>query len=203
MLKKILALTALLVLTAPVHADFVDHGLYVSDTETGLDWLKWSETAGLSLDEVQSELSVGGLYDGWEMASSYQLWTMLDPNEFYFSVVNLLPPEERFWFNFDSLGSFESERAFTLDLLDTTYDSEGVYVDSLYEATTAMMYCTDPPNPTNGKTGACYLDYFDTAGVEWSSTSDANLSTALFRPSMSVIPVPASIWLFGSFISVS
>ncbi|MDH5571389.1 MAG: hypothetical protein OEY89_06460 [Gammaproteobacteria bacterium] len=195
--KSIFLAVTTFILSFNVSAAYIDHGVYITDTESGLDWIKWSETAGKSLDQVLAETGPGGLYEGWEMASSFQIWSVSDANEFYFSVVNPLPLEERYWYNFNSLGSFSAERAFNLDLLDTVYDSNGVVLDALYETSTAQLYCIDPPNPTNGKTGACSLQYFD-SNVEWSSTTSSELSTALIRPSTTIVPVPAALWLFGS-----
>jgi hypothetical protein len=39
------------------------------DVDAGLEWLKLTETAGLSLNDVQAELGVGGIYEGWRLAT--------------------------------------------------------------------------------------------------------------------------------------
>lgn len=39
------------------------------DTETGLEWLDWDLTLGLSFDEVSAELGTGGGYDGFRFAT--------------------------------------------------------------------------------------------------------------------------------------
>lgn len=188
-----------------LNAALIDNGTYVSDTESGLDWLDWEMTANMTFDFVQSELGTGGLFDGWQVASSDDINSVNpdriindpDANEFYFTVVNPHAPEDRFWetFEYRPIAAFSSS-----SLLDIEYDSEGNYLRSMHEPLMPNVYCTDPPNPTNGKTGECYvLDLSGPSSVfAYSDTSDPNLSTALVRSSTSVVPVPAAVWLFGS-----
>ena len=47
-----------LMFTTKTMAAFVDHGTFVTDTDTNLDWLKWSETAGMSLDHAPDVLDL-------------------------------------------------------------------------------------------------------------------------------------------------
>ena len=43
------------------------------DEDTGIEWLKLSETAGMSINDVQAELGAGGLYEGWRLASAFEV----------------------------------------------------------------------------------------------------------------------------------
>jgi hypothetical protein len=56
----------------------LDHGVYTTDTVTGLDWLDLTETRGLSFDTVSDQLGVGERFHGWRFASRVdinQFWT--------------------------------------------------------------------------------------------------------------------------------
>ena len=43
------------------------------DEDTGIEWLKLTETAGMSINDVQAELGAGGLYEGWRLASAFEV----------------------------------------------------------------------------------------------------------------------------------
>lgn len=59
--------------TAIVNAGLIDSGSFVADSDTGLDWLKLTETQGQSFAQVSSELGSGGSLEGWSFATSAQL----------------------------------------------------------------------------------------------------------------------------------
>ncbi len=46
------------------------------DTDTGLLWLDWSQTIGLSFDEVSAQLGEGGLYSGFRFATNDEVNTL-------------------------------------------------------------------------------------------------------------------------------
>jgi hypothetical protein len=60
-----LALTLPLSLSAAI----VDHGSYFQDTDTGLYWLKLTETRGQSYDETDAQTAVGQALEGWRFAT--------------------------------------------------------------------------------------------------------------------------------------
>ena len=58
---------------ADCRAAFVDHGTYMTDTATGLDWLKVDQTVGLSYNDVVAQLGVGGQFQGWSYADVFDI----------------------------------------------------------------------------------------------------------------------------------
>ena len=69
----LIAASALAVL-APAQAAIVDHGVYLSDTTTSLDWLDLTATTGLSYNQVISSPPLGG----WHYASLADVGTLFD-----------------------------------------------------------------------------------------------------------------------------
>ena len=78
--KLAIAITTL-VLSTSVNATFIDHGDYISDAGTELDWLDVTTTQNQSYDYVFSQLEVGGLYEGWRYASHYEVRNLYDGPE--------------------------------------------------------------------------------------------------------------------------
>lgn len=77
-----LLFSALLFLASalPVHAELIEgdwqtagDGLMVRDTATHLEWLKLTETAGLSYLAVSSQLGAGGAYEGLRYATNAEV----------------------------------------------------------------------------------------------------------------------------------
>ncbi|MCF6354799.1 MAG: PEP-CTERM sorting domain-containing protein [Candidatus Polarisedimenticolaceae bacterium] len=62
-----ISITANSVIAAPIN--IVDHSSYFSDTNSGLDWLKLTETRGLSYNKVQNQTVVGSAFYGWRYAT--------------------------------------------------------------------------------------------------------------------------------------
>jgi hypothetical protein len=58
-------------------AAIVDLGNITRDTNSGLDWLDVTETAGLSYNEVSSRLTPGGSLAGWRYASAAEFETLV------------------------------------------------------------------------------------------------------------------------------
>jgi hypothetical protein len=54
-------------------AIIIDHGGYLSDTESGLDWLDVTSSTNLSYNYVSSQFGVGGQFEGWRYASRNEL----------------------------------------------------------------------------------------------------------------------------------
>lgn len=60
------AMAALLLLAGNAHSAFIDQGTYIQDTVGGLDWLKLTETTGISYDNRNS---ISYLSTGWRYAT--------------------------------------------------------------------------------------------------------------------------------------
>ena len=80
MIKNILFLICLFFYSVSSHAALisrdwitVNDAALTYDTDTGLEWLDITVTAGFSYNEVTAELGVGGAYEGFEFASRQQV----------------------------------------------------------------------------------------------------------------------------------
>lgn len=61
------------VVSFSLEAEVVDLGDRLRDTVTGLEWLKVTETRGLSYNAVKAEIAVGGVYEEWRYATVGEL----------------------------------------------------------------------------------------------------------------------------------
>ncbi|MEM7454698.1 MAG: PEP-CTERM sorting domain-containing protein [Planctomycetota bacterium] len=80
----ILAAGCLFILTNHCHADLVSMSDPVFgadsitlDTETGLQWLDLTQTAGLTIADVQAQQSPGQLFEGFNVASTSEMQTVI------------------------------------------------------------------------------------------------------------------------------
>lgn len=86
MLKKtgivLIAISGLVVLQSPQAAliemdlNTIGDGLVTFDSETGLEWLDLSESAGWSASNVSTGFSAGGTFEGWRYATADE-WLQL------------------------------------------------------------------------------------------------------------------------------
>ncbi|MEO0975059.1 MAG: hypothetical protein AAFX85_18380, partial [Pseudomonadota bacterium] len=81
MLRLIASLVVLAVSTAAHSALVSQDSLYgpdtiTFDTDTGLLWLDWSVTQGLSFDEATGELGAGGLFESFRFATNDEVATL-------------------------------------------------------------------------------------------------------------------------------
>ncbi len=70
--KLLAGLLAGLAISGSVQAEIVDHGNYLTDTATGLDWLDVTQTVNMSYNQVSSQFGAGGAYAGWTYANGIQ-----------------------------------------------------------------------------------------------------------------------------------
>ena len=47
------------------------------DSETGIDWLRLTNTQGMSIDDVVAELGEGGEFEGWRLPTADEVQTMM------------------------------------------------------------------------------------------------------------------------------
>lgn len=64
-------------LAAPVQAAIIDHGDYLTDTASGLDWLDVTLSVNLSYDAVNAQLGAGGQFAGWRYATGDEFNTLV------------------------------------------------------------------------------------------------------------------------------
>lgn len=77
MIKKIIALIVFMVWGSVVNAVIIDHGRYLTDTQSGLDWLDVTSTVNMTPDQVNAELIPGGNYYGWRYATDIEFSNLL------------------------------------------------------------------------------------------------------------------------------
>jgi hypothetical protein len=63
---KIIGIGFILSVSTLANATLIDNGDYTTDTESGLDWLDWTET----LSDTQSEALAEFSGDGWRIATA-------------------------------------------------------------------------------------------------------------------------------------
>ena len=177
-------LVAVLLMSASfgtTHAALVALGDYTTDTDTGLDWLDHSLTAAMSIDQVNAQLGVGGLFEGWQAATLDQVHAYLT--------------------NAGWIGSFDSSNisnvGFTSTFAAMTTDS---FYDDFAETLGGLGFVNDPV----GDWGNTHLIDDQNTGVTTYSytapidTSVANQNSSTFLVRVSAVPVPAAVWLFVS-----
>lgn len=80
MFKKWIAGAALLVMSGMSHAGFVHTDwetegdqLATLHEETGIEWLKVTNTLGMSVDQVLAQTGAGGQFDGWRLPTAQEI----------------------------------------------------------------------------------------------------------------------------------
>ena len=69
----IAAALAAVIVCHPAKASLIDGGAFITDTTSGLDWFKLSNTMGQSYNSVASQVQSGSPLDGWSIASRDQV----------------------------------------------------------------------------------------------------------------------------------
>tara|TARA_R110001599_G_C12276626_1_gene662543 strand:+ start:4363 stop:4947 length:585 start_codon:yes stop_codon:yes gene_type:complete len=77
-MKKVLLFAALCLATVRANAGLLQNVNYLTDTNSGLDWLYLSETVDRSANDIQSSLQAGGDLYGWTLATFNDLTNLYD-----------------------------------------------------------------------------------------------------------------------------
>lgn len=201
-----------------VNAALIDNGTYVTDTVSGLDWYKLTQTTNQSYSEVSSQLAAGGALAGWSYATGSQLENLL----FGQGAVAMQCVNGTSFCGLSAENNGIVGNVIRL-LGDTRLQEQGVtQPTALIGFTYGIIADEAPPYPlapTLGCISNCHHlamlgDDYDNW---WSPTQDyitthygtdpdyygiaendkaALYGSFLVRPS--VVPVPAAAWLFGS-----
>jgi len=67
--KKMMAGLFSILLSHGAQATIIDHGTYLTDTVSGIDWLDVTASVNMSVNQVSSQFGAGGLFEGWRYAS--------------------------------------------------------------------------------------------------------------------------------------
>lgn len=198
-LWKLAITSTAIVLSTSANAALISNGSFTTDTDTGLDWLDLTQTVSTDYSDVVSQMSAGGQFEGWTLASRDQVITFLG--------------------NAGGNGVYDGTND-THDISSAHYDSGWQTGNNGVVAPLLNMwgnFSTDPQNHSAhfifdeqdiyGHYTMGYL--FDTTKASWGLTSDlmeitttwsgsasTQVGAALVRTS--VVPVPAAVWLFGS-----
>lgn len=211
----LISLLGYLTLTAPTQAlpvDFIDNGSYTTDTIANLDWLDLTVTHGISRDDVLAQLGTGGTYDGWRYATLTEFftlnsnWTGLDilgiglPDEFMPG--NVITGTE---YGYIITGIEVPDQGVPgtshglVDLLGITLENQEIGVTLSYGYLIALGY--------QSGIGIADIHKDDNQEHIIGSLFTLNLIHASFAGSylvrntqISVIPLPASIWMFASVL---
>jgi len=166
--------------------------LITRDTGSGLDWLDLTETNNMSYDTVQGQLGVGGAFEGFRYATNAEVISM--------------------WANFGIDLSFPAGEP-AVSGIDTRIETVASILGNNVGAVGQLGYLG-----TFGITSDSYTyvgaspNYIDRLGAYiasnksyfWLETYSAierdrnSLDTASYLVQTSVVPIPATVWLFGS-----
>ena len=173
---------------AVVSTDWLTAGdnLITHDTVSGLDWLDLTETNDLSYDFVSGQLVTGGQFAGWRYATNTEVITL--------------------WNNFGI--NLSASHPISVIGIDPGIAQATTYIGNIvneFSSTTfphgALGITSDQPESTRHTRMGAYTridsSYYND---ERHSISDdvVRLHTGSYLVKTSVIPVPPSVWLFGS-----
>lgn len=83
------------VISFSANAALIDHGSYVSDLDSGLDWLKLTATVNRTYDDISANLGTGQEFEGWQYATRTQFADLLWDNGIYESGYPPRPNKEK------------------------------------------------------------------------------------------------------------
>jgi hypothetical protein len=173
-------------------------GLITHDTATGLDWLDLTQTNDMSRDYVLTQLVSDGQFAGMRYATTNEvlgLWSTIGIDLFdgayYFGQDPLVAQATQL------LGNVYCEydcSSYPYGVTGLTADLYTGYTD-LYQRLGAMVsnQTASEPERTWYENGTFTGNYSDTSEV-WLAHYLVRASVS----SVSSVPVPASVWLFGS-----
>ena len=208
MLKQTLALVGI-TLSLSANAATVSYNGYSLDTDAnivtggGLEWLQWDVTVGQTIDNALANYAT----DGWGIATNTEMADLF--NSFPFGVLfdtsentNLESPLIDDEYSFGVANQFIALFGDTYAAAGNSYD----YGDE-HESTYAW-FGTDRDGDNNINRAFVSDEYTSSSNVLWdgrialhhdgwgNGTASAYTGVALVRTS--VVPIPTSIWLFGS-----
>jgi len=192
-------------------AGFFDHGDYLTDTHSGLDWKDATLTVNRSYNDVSSQLGAGGEFEGWRYATMNEFvsliknytgltsipvdTTILLPAGTALELVTFLgstwdsPYQEQYGQSYEDYTGYGLQD-------DRTYGmvvDDGYTGGSTWHAVPFVHYLENPARD---------LEYVYAAGLFMTDAQTDNVTGSfLVRDTVSAVPVPAAVWLFGSAIA--
>jgi hypothetical protein len=196
----------ILLVSGQVNAAIISYGSWTTDTDTGLDWLDVTASVNWSFTDISLEFGNGGEFQGWRHATGDEFNTLVgnftgNPVTSY-GYVN--QEEDLTDGLIVLLGS--TLDSFHLHYNGSTYDAiHGEAEGDYYDFTSGFIADTD----VNGEQYLAFLDdpdwwfgFFDRSHAHHQTLSRdySEYSQGHFLVRVSPIPIPASIWLFGTGI---
>ena len=176
------------------NAAFIDNGNYTTDTSTGLDWLKLSETTGTSYNTALDSLSS----DGWRYATNTELdnifWQIFvgyfDTNVGGETGLNYSSTWHSWHYANQMTDAAEFQSVFGLTSNTETYtESYGMYIDEDDRVTIMGLYNDGVNSEIYGME---FNDFYTADEIPWGGI------VGVYAIRTTVVPVPAAAWLFAS-----
>lgn len=201
MLYKLIFLFPVVFFSQNTVASLIDHGTYITDTASRLDWLKLTETFNRSYDDVSSKFGTGQEFEGWVYATGEQFEALVfnqgatamtctngtmfcgwsaDNNGIAAPMINLLGDTGEQQLNGELTPGLT---VWTVGILADVHDANSHWEAELYD------YDFNPL----------------TSAQDNISTHDTFIDNAIlpnyggsFLVRVSAVPIPGAVWLFGS-----
>lgn len=181
-------------LSTVVNAAIVDNGSYTTDTDSGLDWLDLTATAGMSYNQVSAQLGSGGSLEGWTYASRAQvgaLWSAFGGDANYY---NGFSTQNNGLFGvmaplvgdlYCSIAACTQGNGYSYWITGDTSTINNQYVSLSFDHDIFPITSTQ--------------DQFSLTQTTINvSIRDDYYGSALIRPHVSAVPLPVAGWLFGT-----
>jgi hypothetical protein len=217
---KIILWILALALTTNAHSNIIglekrdyliaSDGLITYDQSTGLEWLSPAFTQGLSMLEVDANVSIWA--DGWHWTTIDQMETMFDrantpsvhPDDIYaaYEVAEFLGPT----YIYEQPGEYIRKNVMGYSrnfLFDTEFYEDGFdYSTAIIEGASIDPSAPNYPWPSwsyceSGENARCG----DWRAPGWKET-DTNTNYGAWLVRETVVPIPAAVWLFCSGLVV-
>ena len=182
-------------------ASLIDHGNYITDTDSGMDWLKLTETYNRSYDDISSKLSAGQEFEGWTYATGGQFEALVfnqgaiamtctngtmfcgwsaDNNGIAAPMINLLGDTGEQQLNGELTPGLT---VWTVGILADVHDENSHWEAELYDYDLNSLTLTEDNISTHDT-------FIDNAALPSYGGS--------FLVRVSAVPIPSAVWLFGS-----
>ncbi|MCB1736271.1 MAG: hypothetical protein H6981_11685 [Gammaproteobacteria bacterium] len=185
---RIAAMTALLLLAGNAHSAYIDQGIYVQDTVGGMDWLKLTETTGVSYDNRNT---ISYLSQGWRHATKAEVGSLF---------ADFIPNAAEWDINYNP--NIANQAGAFVNLFGTTYNNTGGWFNYVWGFTSDV-------NSLNGEMWAPWVGWdnlgnsfgivgFDTLDPDYASSySEPSMGHWLVRASVAEtsVPTPAALAL--------
>lgn len=171
-------------------------GLMVRDTTTNLEWLKLTETAGLSYAQVSGQLGTGGSFAGLRFATNTEVLALFG-DYFGISLAAGMPREVFAYLDpgvrlaSETLGDGVSGGTDPISGPNANYRLVGFTGDAMLNGSPFALGAVTRWSDTDYYTVKDPLEFYETyaSDFDW-------IGSYLVRPA--AVPLPAAAWLLGS-----